>query len=104
MVSAAAAVCLLFVIAYVGVTEWRWQRALSALHAEPGLHITAERSSWGTRELRGLRQATARDPAEVLRAFGIDPRTLILRFDAYVDSALTNSVPQARDVSLSSPP
>lgn len=54
--------------------EWRWRKFVRQLNAQPGLAITGARKGWfGPSEITGLRDASASDPTEVARRFGIDP-------------------------------
>jgi outer membrane protein OmpA-like peptidoglycan-associated protein len=68
-----AAFCTaLLIVAIRG--EWRWWKFVRQLNAQPGLAITAARKGWfGPSEITGLRDASASDPTEVARRFGIDP-------------------------------
>jgi outer membrane protein OmpA-like peptidoglycan-associated protein len=54
--------------------EWRWRKFVRQLNAQPGLAVTAAHKGWfGPSEITGLRDASAADPTEVARRFGIDP-------------------------------
>jgi OOP family OmpA-OmpF porin len=77
---------LLAVVTYYGKQERIWQDAVRALSEEPGLQIVGESSSWGRREIRGLRDPLARDPEEVLTNLGIDLGDVVLKFKGYLSA------------------
>lgn len=77
---------LLAVATYYGKQERVWQDAVRALAEEPGLQIVGESTSWGRREIRGLRDPLARDPEEVLAHLGIEPDEVVLKFKSYLSA------------------
>ncbi len=54
-------------VSWVAKQEIKWEQATAHLDAEPGLKVTASSLRWGIREVEGLRDVNAEDPAVVLR-------------------------------------
>jgi OOP family OmpA-OmpF porin len=68
----AAFLAALLIVAMRG--ELRWRKFVQQLNAQPGLAVTAAHKGWfRPSEITGLRDASASDPIEVARRFGIDP-------------------------------
>ena len=81
-----ASLMLLALATYIGKQERLWQDAVRALREEPGLQVVGESTSWGTREIRGLRDPLARDPEEVLNHLGFDTSGMVLKFKGYLSA------------------
>lgn len=81
-----AAHLIVGLVAYYGKQERQWQNVVQNLSNEPGLQIVGETTSWGKREIRGLRDPLARDPVEILREAGIDPSEVVLKFKSYLSA------------------
>jgi outer membrane protein OmpA-like peptidoglycan-associated protein len=82
---------LALVLAGLGIrSRLRWDRALRALQAEPGLVVVEADRSWGEWRFSGLRDPVARDPAVVLAGSGLLPGNLSGRWEPYLslDSAM----------------
>jgi OOP family OmpA-OmpF porin len=54
----------------------RWSKALAALRAEPGIVVVDASRGFGGWNISGLRDPLAREPAKILAAVGIAPRSL----------------------------
>jgi hypothetical protein len=115
LLSAVALVsCLLLagLLSWMGLREYRWQRYLAALRAEPGIQVLDEERLWGRRSIVGLRDPAARDPAFIAEQSGVDPRSLTLNFKEFLsaqsaalstlnqgapDPVMAHPVPTSRD-------
>ena len=86
VLGAIASLMLLATLTYYGKQERVWQDAVRVLSEEPGLQIVGETTSWGRREIRGLRDPLARDPKEVLDSLGINTKDVVLKFKAYLSA------------------
>jgi outer membrane protein OmpA-like peptidoglycan-associated protein len=62
----------------------RWNRALSALRAEPGIVVVDANRNLSSWEISGMRDPAAREPRTVLAAIGIAPKTLAGRWEGYL--------------------
>jgi hypothetical protein len=80
------AVALFALFTYYAKQERAWQQAVRTFSEEPGFQIVGESTSWGKREIRGLRDPLARDPKVLLNQLGIDPNEVVLIFKAYVSA------------------
>lgn len=81
-----AVMVLLALFTYYAGQERAWQQAVRTFSEEPGFQIVGESTSWGKREIRGLRDPLARDPKVLLKQLGIDPSDVVLTFKAYVSA------------------
>ena len=81
-----AAIAILALATYYANQERAWQQAVRAFSEEPGFQIVGESTSWGKREIRGLRDPLARDPKVLLKQLDIDPDEVVLKFKAYVSA------------------
>ncbi|MBL9143470.1 MAG: hypothetical protein JNM99_07270 [Verrucomicrobiaceae bacterium] len=81
-----AAFAILGLATYYAKQERTWQHAVRAFSEEPGFQIVGESTSWGKREIRGLRDPLARDPKVLLKQLDIDPEEVVLKFKAYVSA------------------
>ncbi len=80
--AAAALAAVAFFIAWD--RHARWQDALGALRAEPGVAVLHAQSSLvGTRTLEGLRDPLARDPVELLQQSGVNAESVSARWRPY---------------------
>ena len=69
--TAAAFLAALLIVGVRG--ELRWRKFVQELNAQPGLAVTAAHKGWfRPSEITGLRDASASDPTEVARRFGVD--------------------------------
>jgi len=80
------AIAIVALVTYYAQQERAWQQAVRAFSEEPGFQIVGESTSWGKRELRGLRDPLARDPQVLLKQLDIDPDEVVLKFKAYVSA------------------
>ena len=71
-------------VAWVVKQEMNWGQAIAQLDAEPGLKVTASTLRWGIREVEGLRDVNAEDPAVVLRRRGHTLERVELKMDTVV--------------------
>ena len=71
-------------IGYLVWSTLRWNRAVAAIRAEPGLVIVDADRSFGSWEISGLRDPAARDAASVLAALGVSPRSLSGAWEGYI--------------------
>ena len=62
----------------------RWNRALDALRAEPGIVVVDADRSFGRWNISGMRDPAARDPRAVLAGIGIDAKELAGRWEGYL--------------------
>lgn len=76
----------------------RFDRAVAALDAEPGLVVIGAERRWGRWDISGLRDPGARTPQAVLAGAGITPRSFLGNWESYLslDSAMV--VSRARQV------
>jgi OOP family OmpA-OmpF porin len=68
----------------------KWKDFLHRLRAQPGLVVTEAREGWfGRGEVRGLRDASAPDPAVIARQANLDPKRIRSHWNDYLalDSA-----------------
>lgn len=65
----------------------RWNRALDALRAEPGIMVVDASRGWGGWHISGLRDPVARDPNAVLSEAGVTPKTLTGKWEGYLSLA-----------------
>jgi OOP family OmpA-OmpF porin len=68
----------------------KWKDFLHRLRAQPGLVVTEAREGWfGRGEVRGLRDASAPDPAAIARDANLDPKRIRSHWNDYLalDSA-----------------
>ena len=85
-VLAAGGLALGCLLVWVGVKEYRWRNLVAALDNEPGLKVLEHDTSWGRREISGLRDPLARSPEEVARALGLSPDEIVMRFKSFVSA------------------
>jgi hypothetical protein len=64
--------------------ELQWQHDIALLDAEPGIKVTASWQRWGIREIEGLHDLSAADPAAVLRRQGQTLGHVDLKLDTVV--------------------
>jgi OOP family OmpA-OmpF porin len=90
-VPVAAAALALFIVS--ARSRARFDRAVAALDAEPGLVVVDARRRWGRWEISGLRDPRAREPQVVLAGVGLVARELTGRWESYLslDSAVVVS-------------
>ena len=81
----------------------RWQRAVGALEAEPGLVLVRAERDWGRWTFTGLRDPLARDPAAVLAGLGADTARVDGRWEPFVSTEPPLALARARRV-LDPPP
>lgn len=83
-----AAVAALLVVAAVVFLlvrrESRWDRLVERLRSEPGIVLTSAEESWSSYRLTGLRDPLSTDPEKLMRAAGIDPAKVAVRWEPYV--------------------
>ncbi len=64
--------------------ESRWDKLVDHLRSEPGIVLTSAEESWGTYQLTGLRDPLSVDPEKLIRAAGLDPAKVTMRWEPYV--------------------
>ncbi|NJD20837.1 MAG: OmpA family protein [Gemmatimonadetes bacterium] len=74
----------------------RWSRYLDRLHEEPGIVVTGTEKRAGHREVFGLRDPLATDPASLLEAEGIDPDDVVFRWESYQSQDSALALPRIR--------
>ena len=79
----------LTILALVGLglyirATMRWNRALAAVRAEPGLVVVDADRGWRTWTISGLRDPIARNAQSVLAGVGVTPRSLAGEWDGYM--------------------
>jgi OOP family OmpA-OmpF porin len=74
-------------------SHMRWNRAIEALRAEPGLVVVDASRNWGNWEISGLRDPLARSAREVLAGAGISVDTVEGKWERYMslDPALVRA-------------
>jgi outer membrane protein OmpA-like peptidoglycan-associated protein len=85
--TAAAIMALLLVAAALFLLvhrETRWDHLVERLRSEPGIVLTSAEESWGSYRLTGLRDPLSTDPEKLMRAAGIDPLKVTVRWEPYV--------------------
>ncbi len=65
-------------------SRMRWNRAVAALRAEPGLVVVDADRGWRQWEISGLKDPQARAPGEVLASAGLAPRSLTGTWEGYI--------------------
>ena len=82
------AIPLFLVVAALGAlyvrSTMRWNRAVEALRAEPGIVVVDASRGWGSWDISGLRDPVARDPGAVIQSAGIDPPALSGKWEGYL--------------------
>jgi OOP family OmpA-OmpF porin len=71
----------------IGYFVWssvRWNRAVAAIRAEPGLVVVDADRSFGSWEISGLKDPAARDAGSVLAGLGVTPRSLTGSWEGYI--------------------
>ena len=81
----------------------RWQRAVAAIEAEPGLVLVHAERDWGRWRFAGLRDPLARDPAVILAALGADTTSVRARWEPFVSTEAPLVLARARRA-LAPPP
>jgi OOP family OmpA-OmpF porin len=79
-----AALVVLAVVASLVLGQRRWQRALAALDAEPGIVVLEADRGWRTWRIAGLRDPLAAEPAAVLTAAGADTTRVAGTWTSYL--------------------
>jgi OOP family OmpA-OmpF porin len=79
-----AALVVLAVVASLVLRQRRWQRALAALDAEPGIVVLEADRGWRTWRIAGLRDPLAAEPAAVLTAAGADTTRVAGTWTSYL--------------------
>lgn len=93
-VPAALVVAVLLIVA--GRNRVRFDRAVAAIDAEPGLAVVRASRSWGRWRVDGLRDPAARDPGAVVAALGLAPRSLGGTWEPYLSLDSSIVVSRAR--------
>jgi outer membrane protein OmpA-like peptidoglycan-associated protein len=80
--------CIVLVAGFLGYREWqlrhRWAAYLKQLRSEPGIVITVAEKRWNSFWISGLRDPLAVDPATLLPASEIDPKTVSSQWQPYL--------------------
>ena len=79
----------LALVVIVIATMWirssmRWNRALDALRSEPGIVVVDADRGFGSWNISGLRDPSARAPGAVLAGIGVSPGTLSGKWEEYL--------------------
>jgi OOP family OmpA-OmpF porin len=78
---------ILLVSAWLGWTAYqahvRWSHLLEQLRAEPGVVVTAAKSTWTGYQVEGLRDPLAKDPSVMVIEAGLDPSTVMAVWSSY---------------------
>ena len=83
----AASIAILLIAAglfFLARRESRWDRLVARLRSEPGIVLTSAEESLGGYRLTGLRDPLSADPERLIRAAGIDPAKVTVRWEPYV--------------------
>ncbi|MDB5687992.1 MAG: OmpA/MotB [Rhizorhabdus sp.] len=78
-----AAGCLVY---WIGLREYRWHELITTLDREPGVKVLEQDTSWGRREISGLRDPLARKPEDIARALGVAPDQVVMSFKSYLSA------------------
>jgi len=84
------AILLIAAMAAAGLTlalrnNAKWESFLRRLRAQPGLVVTEARKGWfGRSEVRGLRDASAPDPAAIARQANLNPERIRFHWNDYL--------------------
>ena len=82
----------------------RWDRAIAALRAEPGIVVVERARGWGSGwRFAGLKDPDARDPASVIAAAGVIAPPIAGRWERYLSLDSTIVVARARRTLALSP-
>ncbi len=73
-------------VLWIGLREYRWHELIVTLDREPGVKVLEQDTSWGRREISGLRDPLARNPWEIARALGIPPDQIVMSFKSYLSA------------------
>lgn len=80
--------CVVSGVGFLGYREWqsrhRWAAYLQQLKAEPGIVITTAEKRWDNFFIAGLRDPLAIDPATLLPASKVDPKTVKSQWQPYL--------------------
>ena len=89
---------------WIGLREYRWHELIVTLDREPGVKVLEQDTSWGRREISGMRDPLARNPQEIARALGIPPDQIVMSFKSYLSAEEPFVSQRARQQSLASRP
>jgi OOP family OmpA-OmpF porin len=102
---AAGGLLVLLFGTWLGWREWqvlRWSQLAETLREQPGLVLTSLAPEHGRFVIRGLRDPLAADPAQFVRAAGLDAAKAEFHWSPYY--ALDDTIVQQRAVQLLAPP
>ncbi len=102
---AAAGFLVLLVGGWLGWREWqhhRWTELVETLREQPGLVITSLTRERGRFVIRGMRDPLAVDPAQFVKAAGLEPANGEFHWAAYY--ALDDAIVQQRATQVLAPP
>ncbi len=80
------AVAAAVMVCWMALHEYRWHQLIATLDKEPGVKVLEQDTSWGRREISGLRDPLARNPQDIARALGLSPRDVAMDFKPFVSA------------------